>query len=157
MKKTVVKIAILVLISLLLMQSVALAVVPLNEDETALVKLLNEERKKAGVPELELGPRLIKVARAHSIDMIKNNYFGHVSPTAGSLAARLKKGRVKNWLRAGENLAGASSVKIAFDLLMQSKPHKTNMLKAEYNRLGVGVIKGGPYGFMITMIFIERP
>jgi uncharacterized protein YkwD len=40
----------------------------------------------------------------------------------------------------GENLAMAPSVRQAQDLLMASPPHRENILKPEYDRVGIGVV-----------------
>lgn len=87
--------------------------------------------------------------------MIQKNYFGHNSPTWGGLAQLLAMGNV-HYIYAGENLAGAYSAQAAHNSLMASAGHRANILNPHYGAVGVGAVRGGPYGMMVTEIFIGR-
>lgn len=54
---------------------------------------------------------------------------------------------------AGENLAGAPSAEQAHAALMNSSGHRANMLNRNYTHVGIGAVRGGPYGIMFTQIF----
>ena len=54
---------------------------------------------------------------------------------------------------AGENLAFAPTLEIAHSGLMNSPGHKANILKPEFNRLGVGCIDAGIRGRMFSQEF----
>jgi uncharacterized protein YkwD len=56
-------------------------------------------------------------------------------------------------LSAGENLAYAPSVAIAHEGLMNSPGHRENILRASFNKLGVGVIDAGVNGKMFCQEF----
>lgn len=127
-----------------------------STQEKLLYKLLNRERRKEGLSRLKRSGRIERAAQNHSRDMIENNYFSHIAANGTNLADRLGKSGVKGWQCAGENLAGAPSVKVAFKMLLKSPAHKRNMLKRKYTKVGIDVTKGGPYGLMITMDFIEK-
>lgn len=156
MKATVIiKVLVLVLAGLLMTTSIAFA--SPTADERAILNLLNTERKEAGLSTLKWGPRLEQAARRHSRDMIDKGYFAHQSPSGLNLADRLHKSGLKGWTSAGENLAGAGSVEVAFKLWMASQAHKNNMLKAGYTHVGIGIVAGGPYGMMFTMDLAQNP
>lgn len=131
----------------------ALLTAPLTADEQQMVSLVNQERAKQGVQALAVDMRLVKVARMKSMDMIKNNYFSHQSPVYGSPFDMLKAQGI-TYRTAGENLAGNSSVTAAHTGLMNSPGHRANILNAAFTKVGIGIIKGGPYGMMFTQEFI---
>ncbi len=126
-------------------------------DEKLIFSLLNAERREAGLSPLKWGGRIAGAARVHSLEMVDEGYFSHVSPISGSLTDRLRKSGLTGWLSAGENLAGAPTAEVAFDLWLNSPLHYRNMLKASYDRVGIGVARGGPYGAMFTMDLVEKP
>jgi uncharacterized protein YkwD len=121
--------------------------------ERQLFDLVNEERTQRGVAALEWDERLVPVARAHSEEMFKLKYFSHDSPVAGSPFDRLKAAGI-TYSRAGENLAYAQSVAVAHRALMDSPGHRENILRPEFTRIGIGAISAGPYGRMITQLFL---
>ena len=123
------------------------------EAERQLVALANEERASRGLGPLELDPRLVPVARAHSTEMFRLRYFSHLSPDRGSPFGRLAAAGI-GYSRAGENLAYARSVATAHRGLMESAGHRENILRPEFTRIGVGVVAAGPYGRMFTQLFL---
>ena len=130
------------------------AVQALNADEQKMLKLVNAERIKAGLKPLQTDIKLIRLARLKAQDMITKNYFAHTSPTYGS-PFDMMKGAGVTYYYAGENLAGAPSVDIAHTNLMNSPGHRANILNANFNKIGLGVISGGPYGKMFVQMFTD--
>lgn len=124
---------------------------PAAEDE--MLKLLNAERTSRGLRPLELDARLVSVARGHSEEMFRLEYFGHTSPTDGSPFDRLASAHI-SYARAGENLAYAQSVVVAHRGLMASEGHRENILRPDFARVGIGVISAGSYGRMFTQLFL---
>ncbi|MCX8151507.1 MAG: CAP domain-containing protein [Archaeoglobaceae archaeon] len=118
-----------------------------------MVNLVNQERAKNGLQPLTIDMRIVKTARMKSQDMIAKNYFGHQSPTYGS-PFDLMKSQGITYRSAGENLAGAATVERAHTILMNSAGHRANILSTKFTKIGIGIIKGGPYGLMITQHFI---
>jgi uncharacterized YkwD family protein len=131
----------------------ALLTAPITAQEQQMVNLVNQERTRQGLKALAVDMRLVKVARMKSTDMIKNNYFGHQSPVYGSPFDLLKSQGI-TYRTAGENLAGNSSVTSAHTGLMNSSGHRANILNANFTKIGIGIVKGGPYGLMISQEFI---
>jgi uncharacterized YkwD family protein len=126
---------------------------PITAQEQQMVNLVNQERTSRGLNALSVDMRLVKVARMKSMDMIKNNYFGHQSPVYGSPFDLLKSQGI-TYRAAGENLAGNSSVSAAHTSLMNSTGHRANILNTSFTKIGIGIIQGGPYGLMISQEFI---
>lgn len=118
-----------------------------------MIELVNKERVKAGLKPLSVDLRLVELARKKSQDMIANGYFDHNSPTYGSPFDMMKKAGIE-YRTAGENLAGAATVERAHEALMASEGHRRNILNPAFTHIGVGVVKGGPYGMMFTQMFI---
>lgn len=125
---------------------------PRPDLEAEMLALVNEERAQQGLRALAADPELVKVARAHSQDMLARGYFAHVTPEGGQLDARMKRGDVR-YLVAGENLAFAQTLPVAHRGLMQSPGHRANILQPKFGRLGIGVLDAGRYGLMITQNF----
>jgi uncharacterized YkwD family protein len=127
----------------------------LNESEKKMLALLNSEREKADLPPLQVDMELVKLARLKCHDMIELNYFAHQSPTYGSPFDMMRNAGIK-YRTAGENLAGAPTVERAHTALMNSPGHRANILNASFTHIGIGAVKGGPYGMMFTQMFIGR-
>jgi len=118
-----------------------------------MVDLVNGERTSRGLKPLQVDVRLVKTARMKSADMISNKYFGHISPVHGSPFDMMKAAGI-TYRKAGENIAGSGSVAQAHTGLMNSAGHRANILDPAYTRIGIGIVKGGPYGYMFTQQFI---
>jgi uncharacterized protein YkwD len=54
---------------------------------------------------------------------------------------------------AGENVAHASSVVQAHRTLWASPSHRLNMLRSDYERVGIGVVRGEAGDVWVTEIF----
>ncbi len=124
-----------------------------SRDEIArsTVCLLNEERAERGLAKLQLNPRLSQAATAHSLDMVDNKYFEHVSKSGRDVVDRLNStgylGRARNWA-VGENLAwgsgGRSIPRRIVNGWMGSPGHRHNILSARFREIGIGVALGTP-------------
>ena len=127
----------------------------LTADGRTMIQLVNKEREKMGLDPLLVNMSLVELARMKSQDMIDHDYFGHQSPTYGSPFDMMKSAGIQ-YRTAGENLAGAHTVEIAHHNLMNSPGHRQNILNSAFTHVGVGVVKGGPYGIMFTQMFIGK-
>jgi uncharacterized protein YkwD len=127
--------------------------------EAAIVRLVQADRARAGLPPLQVEPRLSAIARAHSDDMLRHNFVGHVSPTTGTTADRVRAAGVDTQLLL-ENVARAYSPGEAERGLMESPGHRANLLNREVTELGVGVVLGAAQGaaheLLVTQLF-ARP
>lgn len=121
--------------------------------EREVVRLVNVERAKAGLPALEYDWQLSRVARYKSEDMQKNNYFAHTSPTYGSPFNMMKSFGI-SYRTAGENIArGYSTPAAVVEGWMNSPGHRANILNSSFTHMGVGYVKIGSYW---TQMFVGR-
>ena len=121
----------------------------------AVLKLVNQERQKAGVPALTLSNELTSIANTKAKDMADKNYFSHDSPTYGSPFDMLNHFGV-SFSYAGENIAaGQKTAEEVMNGWMNSSGHKANILNKNYTQLGVGYTQGGQYGTEWVQLFIR--
>jgi uncharacterized protein YkwD len=124
-----------------------------------LLSLLNEERQKRGLGTLAADAELRGVAVAHSTDMVENHFFGHVSPTTGTLDDRVRRAHLK-LSRSGECVTLEFSPAGAHRALMDSPAHRASMLDPLFTHVGVGVVFGSANGqrrLSVTLLFGRRP
>jgi uncharacterized YkwD family protein len=127
----------------------------LTDDENELLSLINAERKKNNLPDFEIDEDLQNVARLKAEDLVKNNYFSHISPTYGTPFEMLKANSIA-YKTASENIAGNSSISSAVKSWMDSEDHKNNILSNNYNYTGIAVVDSIAYGKIIVELFVGR-
>ena len=116
--------------------------------EYQMFDLTNAARVNHQLPILTWDDHVKETAREHSADMAKKNYFDHTNQEGQSPFDRMKEDDILFRL-AGENLAyGQLSSIFAHEGLMNSLGHRENILRGDYEFLGVGVAfneKSQPY------------
>ena len=125
----------------------------LEASETALLCVINDERRERGLAALHPHPRLETVAVAHSRDMVRRRYFSHHTKGGAAWNDRLKSGGyttgASHW-RIGETLAWtpspAANAHETVRAWLNSKPHRKVMLQEEYRDIGIGIVFGTPDG-----------
>ncbi|MGE7694316.1 SafA/ExsA family spore coat assembly protein [Lysinibacillus sp. NPDC094177] len=121
--------------------------------EQEVVKLVNAERAKAGLPALKEDWELSRVAKYKSQDMHDKKYFDHTSPTYGTPFTMMKNFGI-TYKSAGENIAmGQRSAEEVVKAWMNSEGHRANILNKNYTYIGVGYVKDGNYW---TQMFIQK-
>ncbi|MBP1934323.1 CAP domain-containing protein [Ammoniphilus resinae] len=127
----------------------------IQQFENKVIELTNIERTKAGLPALKGNGELSRVAQFKSQDMIDHNYFDHQSPTYGSPFDMMTSFGIP-FSYAGENIAaGQKTPEEVVNGWMNSPGHRANILNPNYTEIGVGLAKGGQYGFYWTQQFIR--
>lgn len=122
--------------------------------QNEVVRLVNVERSKNGLPALSADSLLMTTATVKSQDMAKNNYFDHTSPTYGSPFDLMKRYGV-SYRAAGENIAmGQTSPAQVMDGWMNSAGHRANILNSSYTKIGVGVAQNASGNYYWTQHFI---
>lgn len=114
----------------------------LQEQELQMLELLNQTRRRFGLPPLRLDPDLCLAARAHSTDMARNSYFEHDSPRFGTPMHRMQIAGVHT-VFYGENIAFALDASLAETAFMHSPGHRANILDPDYTRVGIGAVTDG--------------
>src|SRR5258705_3636310 len=110
--------------------------------ESELLELANQRRREAGVAPLRVDEGLTNAARAHARMMVDRQRLSHQFEGERSLMPRLHDAGL--WPNsAGENVAYHASVEKAFESLMQSPPHRQNLLDPDFNVAGMAAFWSG--------------
>jgi uncharacterized YkwD family protein/spore coat assembly protein SafA len=121
--------------------------------EREVIRLVNVERRKAGLTDLSEDWQLSRVARYKSEDMRNLGYFSHTSPTYGSPFEMMKSFGI-SYRSAGENIArGQKSPAAVVNAWMNSSGHRANILNKSFTHIGVGYVSDGSYW---TQMFISK-
>jgi uncharacterized protein YkwD len=122
-----------------------------RDDAEALARMIAIARSSAGQPALERDRRLDQVALAHCVSMSRAQSLAH-DVGDGDPNARLDAVGLEARL-AGENVAHAPSVAQAHRALWASPSHRLNMLRSDYERVGIGVVRGEAGEVWVTEVF----
>jgi uncharacterized protein YkwD len=125
----------------------------LNVAEKRMLELHNQTRRSYGVDPLCVSAILTQAARARSAEMLKRDYFSHYSPSGVTVIDQLRReGYYGNaageyhWV--GENIAlggdfaDQDSPEQRFRSWMESAGHRQNILREEFEEVGVGALSG---------------
>ena len=107
-----------------------------------LLKLVNEERAKAGVPALVEDARLDQSAQRKTDDEVKYDYFGHVSPNDGRHGYEYMNDISIRCKGIGENLVHSIYENTSISAVkswIASPKHYEAMIDAKYTRTGFGI------------------
>jgi uncharacterized protein YkwD len=119
------------------------------------MSLVNQDRAANGVAPLAYSASLARVAQYRAQDMLNRNYFSHYDPSTGQLAfVQLLHVWGIPYGTAGENIAWSTDPSMAAinTMFMNSPDHRTNILKAAYHRIGIGVASNGAK-IMVVEVF----
>ena len=126
----------------------------LTARDNSLIAAVNAERALELLPKLRVDYRLARAARAHSLDMLRHDYFGH-----GNFSGRMSLFHVRGSMFA-ENLAWGTGVISAGSVLahwVSSPAHRAILLDPHLHRIGVATPIGAFDGFsratMVTADF----
>jgi uncharacterized protein YkwD len=126
---------------------VALATVPRSthtSPEQRVLQLINKQRTKRGLKPLKSDGGLITVARRHSRDMVRRNYFSHVSKGGSTPSGRISRAGGRGAI--GEDLAWGTgsyaSPSAIVKLWMNSPPHRRVLLAKDLRYVGIGRATG---------------
>lgn len=116
-----------------------------------VLKLVNEHRKKAGLPPLIHEESLVQAAQSRVEVMAKGGSLDQPDPKGRDMLTRTKEAGVPSSLchRLMENVgAGASDATDCIASFMESAPHKANILHPQVSHFGSGAYvdaEGTPY------------
>lgn len=103
-------------------------------EASSLLSLLNQARANNGLAPLSSASDLTAIAADRASTMARTGSLAH-TPDLG--------GRACCWTWISENVAYAGSVQSLHDVLMNSAPHRANILNADADDVGIAVVKGG--------------
>jgi uncharacterized protein YkwD len=135
---------------LVLVLSTTNAAAGLTRAEARLLQDLNHVRAAHGLAPLRYDPRLQRAARAHSHEMLVNQFFQH-----GAFGARMVQFDVRGSL-TGENLAWGNgrfgSANAILRAWLESPEHRANLLRPAFTRIGIGDLVGPFFGYDIAHV-----
>lgn len=105
----------------------------------ALAAMVNGARASEGLAALGRDPRLDRIAQAHAETMRDAHRLAHEG-SDGTPASRLEQAGVRADA-VGENVAHAADVERAHRTLWRSPSHRSNLLEAHFDALGVGAAR----------------
>jgi uncharacterized protein YkwD len=121
--------------------------------------LINSERVKKGLPPLVWDGELCRVARLHSQNMGRHNFFDHEGPDGTDLLDRVRAGNIR-WKSLGENIAYNQGYDdpagFAVDQWMHSPKHRANILRGGFTHSAIGIARTSDGRVYLTQVFITR-
>ncbi len=128
-----------ILISLALIVASFAALAPASAETTTpterkwdMFHLVNKARRSHGLARLRMHDLISRKALHHSRSMSADGRIYHSSNLYGTV----RRYRPRAW---GENVGMAGTVRRLHQLFMESAPHRANILRAGYRRVGIGI------------------
>ena len=127
--------------------------------ESAIVRLLNNERARYGLPGLRLSSALTRSAEQHSWDCLRHDWISHISSDGtapGRRIARVTAARASGETMAWSQRGAGSGARSIVRMWMGSAAHRSIVLSPKFRRVGVGRIRGklgASAGVMVTADF----
>ena len=112
-----------------------------------MLSLTNQDRETRDRRELGFAAALSKYAKSHSAAMARKGYLFH--STDDQLRDALEG---YDWTIGGENVGVGGSLETLEEAFMGSKLHRQNILRPDFQRAAVGVIRDGDR-YWVTVIF----
>lgn len=112
----------------------------------------NEERRKAGLEDLKINPRLSAAALAKGQDMMNDQYWAHIAPDGKEPWDFINEAGY-DYQVAGENLArDFNNTDEMVAAWMASPTHRANILNPRYDETGIAVIDGELLGYDTALV-----
>jgi uncharacterized protein YkwD len=121
-------------------------------DESQLIVDVNRYRETQGLPLVAVDRLLARAALLHARDMAQRKFFGHTSPDGKSLPDRLDSVGFR-WTVAAENIAFDEDAPHANAALLQSAPHRANILDPRVQKIGVAALGVGVNAVLYVEVF----
>ena len=131
------------------------------QGEQHLLALVNRSRAAAGLVALRYDPRLARIARERSADMIARGYYSHTAPDGSDVFDTIADSGIR-WYAAGENLGANSFASVTDSAAMvnhqwlESSGHRAVLL-GSYNYVGVGLAISSAGRKVWTAVFLRGP
>jgi uncharacterized protein YkwD len=128
--------------------------------EMAAFDLLNDLRLEKGLSRLQWSDEVAAIARAHSEDMARVNFFSHRGADGSMVDDRAERFGLKTWRAIGENIAYlrgfADPARIAVEKWLESTSHRHNALDPQWRESAIGVAVGIDGTYFFTQVFLAR-
>jgi uncharacterized protein YkwD len=122
--------------------------------------LINQERVEFGLQPIVWSDEVAKIARLHSENMAKYNFFSHTGIDGKMVNDRADLLGITKWTAIGENIAYnrgyQKPLECAVEKWMESPGHRENLLNDRWKEsaIGIAVTANGTYYF--TQVFLVR-
>lgn len=117
-----------------------------------LYQLTNEQRLSHGLSALSYNQTLAEAAKAKAQNMFAHNYWAHFGPN-GETPWQFMQSVGYTYQYAGENLAKNFLISQGvIDAWMNSKTHRENILRPEYQEVGFAIVNGVINGEQTTLV-----
>ena len=122
--------------------------------------LINQKRAEFGLSPIIWSDEIAKIARLHSENMAKFNFFSHTGIDGKMVNDRADLLGVTKWTAMGENIAYnrgyQKPLECAVEKWMESPGHRENLLNDRWKEsaIGIAVTANGTYYF--TQVFLVR-
>jgi hypothetical protein len=117
-------------------------------DETKVHNLTNATRASKGLQPLARNDQLVEMARGQADRMEAKGTIFH-NPDLGGEITR----RGLDWRRVGENVGMGPDVDLIYEALLDSPKHYENIVRPDYNTLGLGVVAGDDGKRYLVQVF----
>ena len=128
--------------------------------ERRAFELINERREKCRLSPLKWSDDVARIARLHSENMAKYNFFSHAGVDGLLVNDRADLFGVNKWQAIGENIAYnqgyENPVEFAVERWMQSPKHRDNLLSSRWKESGIGVAVAENGAYYFTEVFLIR-
>jgi len=112
------------------------------EAASELIRLTNAYRKRLGLSELAVNPRLTQAAINKANDLLAKQYFSHTSPEGHRFSDWVKDVNYA-YFYVGENLAmDFDTPQEIFDAWIKSEKHRENIERPEFQEIGIADLRG---------------
>ncbi len=131
-----------------------------SAQESEILRLVNDERRRAGETPLRTSERLTLASRGHSYDMALRRYLGHDGPAGDTPQERVRSAGIDS-VKLGENVYQESGEELhdlarrAVRQWMASPGHRANILSPDFNATGVGVARAADGTTYVTQDFVR--
>lgn len=118
-----------------------------------VLKLVNQERAKAGLKALTTTSSLQNAANKRATEIVKS--FSHTRPDGRSFSTVLNEYSI-SYRAAGENIAmGQRTPQEVMNGWMNSSGHRANILGSQFGKVGIGVYKAADGRYYWTQVFTD--
>lgn len=128
--------------------------------EKLAFSLINQKRAENGLEPLAWSDDVAKIARLHSENMVKFNFFSHRGIDGKMVDDRADSLGVTKWTAMGENIAYnrgyKNPVETAVEKWMLSQGHRENLLSERWKESAIGIAVTDDGTFYFTQVFLKR-
>ncbi|MBC7911701.1 MAG: CAP domain-containing protein [Pyrinomonadaceae bacterium] len=120
--------------------------------------LINAQRRQRGQQPVVWDAELSRLARQHSENMARNEFFNHRTPGGVTMVDRARGAGIRGWSALGENIAYNQGYEdpagFVAERWMVSSKHRDNALNARWTRSAIGVAIASDGRVFFTQVFI---